>query len=147
MISHGCYFSSPTLLQNKISGGPIVSVQESGETLQICVVNYGMGGKFALYALPFKCILSLESQHTIDFCGRLQTQHMTMFSAVFARVSFTVKWIADTVCMEVSVGEFFFLTDPPQSLHVRRTNHHHASQPQLISHHPSGRHANHHHTS
>ncbi len=36
------------------------------------VVSYGMGGKFVLYALPFKCVLSLESQHTIDFCGRLQ---------------------------------------------------------------------------
>ena len=49
-----------------------------------------------LYALPFKCVLSLESQHTIDFCGRLQLQHMAMFSAVFARVSSTAKWIEDT---------------------------------------------------
>ena len=64
-----------------------------------------------LYALPFKCVLSLESQHTIDFCGRLQLQHMAMFSAVFARVNSAAKWIADTVCMEDPNDEFFCLTN------------------------------------
>ena len=75
-----CRLTSSTLEQNEISGGPLVIVQDSGESLQVGVVSWGRKG---------------------------QGTTASVLPDVFARVSFFFNWITRTVCREVPGDEVF----------------------------------------
>jgi secreted trypsin-like serine protease len=46
-----CRLTSSTLEQNEISGGPLVIVQNLGESLQVGVVSWGLKGKFFTFTV------------------------------------------------------------------------------------------------